>query len=382
MAPVKNPVLSSSQFRLLRTVDESFELMLKAISEAENSIRLEMYIYTASPIGERFREALIQARGRGVFVRILVDSWGSITLSDQFWDPLRAVGGQFRWFNPLSLDRYGIRNHRKLLVCDDRIAFVGGFNIAAEYQGDGVTRGWHDLGLQVHGGLAKELAMSFETLFGLADFQHKRFVRLRKARLQNLISTQDGQILMTGPGRGKNFLKHALLNDWAKAKSIRLISAYFLPHRPLRRALAQAARRGASVQIILPAKSDVPLSQFASRRFYQSFLRSGIEIYEYQPQILHAKLFVIGDVVYAGSANLDRRSLFINYELMLRLANPELAAEAHEVFEEDLKHCRKIDAATWKKSRTFWNKLKENWAFFLLARIDPLIARRQLRNLR
>jgi cardiolipin synthase len=382
MALAKNPVLSSSQFRLLRTVDESFELMLKAISEAEQSIRLEMYIYTASPIGERFREALIQARERGVFVRVLVDAWGSITLSDQFWDPLRAAGGQFRWFNPLSLDRYGIRNHRKLLVCDDRIAFVGGFNIAVEYQGDGVTRGWHDLGLQVQGSLAKELAMSFETLFGLADFQHKRFVRLRKSRWQNIISTPDGQILVTGPGRGKNFLKQALLNDWAKAKSIRLISAYFLPPRSLRRALAQAARRGASVQIILPAKSDVPLSQLASRRFYQSFLRSGIEIHEYQPQILHAKLFVIDDVVYAGSANLDRRSLFINYELMLRLPNRELASKAHEMFQEDLKHCRKIDAATWKKSRTFWNKLKENWAFFLLARIDPLIARRQLRNLR
>jgi cardiolipin synthase A/B len=88
------------------------------------------------------------------------------------------------------------------------------------------------------------------------------------------------------------------------------------------------------------------------------------------------------DVVYAGSANLDRRSLVINYELMLRLPNREVALEAHEMFEEDLKHCQRIDAATWKTSRTFWNKLKENWAFFLLARIDPLIARRQLRNLR
>jgi len=382
MAFAKHSSPRTSQFRWLRTVDESFELMLAAINSAEQSVRLEMYIYTPSSIGERFLEALVKACQRGVRVRVLVDSWGSMTTSAKFWDPLRAAGGEFRWFNPLRLDRCGIRNHRKLLSCDDSVAFVGGFNIAPEYEGDGITRGWHDLGLQIQGPLAKELGTSFDTLFALADFQHKRFTALRKARLRNIISTHDGQILLTGPGRGKSFLKWALLNDLSKAKAIRIISAYFLPTRPLRRALAYAARRGARVQLILAGKSDVPLSQLACRGFYQSFLKAGIEIYEYQPQILHAKMLVFDDVIYAGSANLDRRSLYINYELMVRVPHRELAAEAREMFEDDLRHSRKIDAATWKKSRTFWNKLKENWAFFFLARLDPLIARRQLKYLR
>lgn len=372
----------SLQYRWCHTVDESFEAMLRAIQHAERRVRLETYIYTASAIGERFREALVQACQRGVEVKVLVDAFGSITLPDRFWDSLRNSGGQFRWFNPLSLDRYVIRNHRKLLVCDDDFAFVGGFNIASQYEGDGVQKGWHDFGLQVRGPLARELAETFESLFALADFRHQRFIRFRKARFRRAISMSDGQIILTGPGRGQAFLKNALVQDILRAREIRIIAAYFLPTWPVRQALKRAARRGCKVQIILAGKSDVPLSHLAGRCFYQQFLRAGLELYEYQPQILHAKMLVFDDVVYAGSANLDRRSFYINYELMLRLPNPELAAEARAMFENDLAHCRRIDRKVWRKSRSFWNKLVEGWALFLLARVDPFIARRQLKHLR
>jgi len=138
---------SRTGFQWLSTVDESMAAMLAGIQGATQSIRLEMYIYTASPIGERFREALVQAAARGVQVRVLLDSWGSVTLSDKFWDSLRQAGGQARWFNPLRVGCYGIRDHRKLVVCDESLAFVGGFNIASEYEGDGVNHGWYDLGL-------------------------------------------------------------------------------------------------------------------------------------------------------------------------------------------------------------------------------------------
>ena len=136
------------------------------------------------------------------------------------------------------------------------------------------------------------------------------------------------------------------------------------------------------MQLILPGKSDVPLSQLASQRLYHTLLRSGIEIYEYQPQILHTKLFIIDHVVYAGSANLDPRSLSINYELLVRVPNERLAYEAQAIFAEDLSHCRKIDAAVWRTSRSIWRKLKERWAYFIIARVDPYLARRQLRTLR
>ena len=356
--------------------------MLRAISQAVDSIRLETYIFAPSPIGERFREALSSAARRGVRIRVLIDAWGSMTMSDAFWETLRRAGGEVRRFNPLSLDRAAIRDHRKLLVCDDTLAFVGGFNIATEYEGDGVAEGWRDCGVQLHGTLARELGASFDTMFAMADFGHKRFVRFHRASVRQVVSTPDGQILLTGPGWGRNLLRRALLKDLRHAASVKVIAAYFVPTRPIRAALMRAARRGANVRMILAGKSDVPFMQPASRRFYSSLLKAGIEIFEYEPQILHAKLVVVDGVVYVGSANLDRRSLYINYELVLRLPDPELAKEAEAMFDRDLNNCRKIEAATWQKSRTFWNRLWERWAFFLVARLDPFIARRQLKHLR
>ncbi|MEW6156500.1 MAG: phospholipase D-like domain-containing protein [Verrucomicrobiota bacterium] len=372
----------SEKFRWFPTVSACFDAMLTAIRQARYSVRLEMYIYTVSPIGELFREALMEAVRRGVRVRVMIDAFGSMRLSARFWDPLVEAGGDFRWFNPLTLDRCGFRNHRKLLVCDEETAFVGGFNVSTEYQGDGVLQGWHDLGLQVRGRLAAELAASFDALFALADFRPGRFAALRKTPLQKIVSTYDGQIILSAPGLGRNFLRHSIVHDLDNAKSVSIISAYFLPTRHIRRALVRLAHRGGCVRLILAGKSDVPLTQLASRRFYAGFLRAGIEIYEYQPQILHTKLLVIDEVVYAGSANLDRRSFYINYELMLRLPNRPLASEGEAFFAAALQHCEKIDAKAWRASRSLWSRLKERWAFFILGRLDPLIARRQMKFLK
>ncbi len=120
-------------FRWLRTGDEAFAQMLAAIQTARSIVKLESYIYDSSPIGIRFRDALVDACKRGINVRVLIDSFGSITLLDSFWEPLRQAGGQARWFNPLTLKRFEFRDHRKLLACDDRVAFVGGFNIATQW---------------------------------------------------------------------------------------------------------------------------------------------------------------------------------------------------------------------------------------------------------
>src|SRR6266404_1022066 len=292
--------------------DEVFPAMLAAIEGAQKSVCLETYTFSVGPLGERFREALIRAHKRGARVRVLIDALGSMTLPDNFWVPLRGVGAQVRQFNPLSLNRLGIRDHRKLLVCDETVAFVGGFNISSEYEGDGLTHGWYDLGLRVEGDLARELSSSFVTLFALADFQHRRFTRFTRSVNQKLVSTAGAQVVLAGPGLHPNLLKTVLLKDLRSARSVRIIAAYFLPARPIRRELIRAARRGHRVQIILGAKSDVPMLRLAFRRFYKAFLRAGIEIYEYQPQIVHAKLIIADGVVYAGSANLDRRSFLAN----------------------------------------------------------------------
>lgn len=360
--------------------DAVFPAMLAAIDAAQKTVALEIYIFAAGELAERFRASLIAARGRGIRVRVLVDGVGSFELSDSFWEPLRAAGGEVRVFNPLSLGRLGIRNHRKLLACDGQVAFIGGFNIAKEYEGDGVARGWCDLGLRVTGVLATQLEASFEGLFALADFRHRPFVRLRKSGAKRTLADQGGQLLLSGPGRGLSPLLGALRNDLRTKPDVRIVVAYFLPPWRLRRELERLARRGKRVQLILAGKSDVALSQLAARSLYQRLLKAGVEIYEYQPQVLHAKLFIVGDAVYAGSANLDFRSLKLNYELMVRFERPEVTAEAEQIFAGMLAHSKRIDMATWKKSRSFWTRWKEHWANIFLARVDPYLSLRQWRS--
>jgi cardiolipin synthase len=354
-----------------------FPAMLAAIDAAQFSVRLETYIYAQQGIGQRFREAFVHARQRGVHVRVLVDAFGSYSLPSAFWEPLREAGGEVRIFNPLSLPRLGIRDHRKLLVCDEHVAFVGGFNIAPEYDGDGVAAGWFDLGLRIHGPLAAELAVVFDDMFARAAFRYKPFARLRRLGARKTLPTQPGHILLSGPGRERSPIKAALHSDLARARSAQLTVAYFLPTWHVRRQLARIARRGGCVQLLLAGKSDVAISRLAGQSIYRRLLNCGVEIHEYQPQILHAKLFIIDDVVYVGSANLDPRSLNINYELMLRFENAEMAAQARQAFVSSLQHARQVTLQEWRDSRSLWKRLKERWAYLLLVRLDPYISLRQ-----
>ena len=355
--------------------------MLAAIHAAQQSIYLETYIYSADSLGERFREALIRARQRGVRVQVLYDALGSMSLPTSFWEPLRVAGGEVRQFNPLMLNRFGVRDHRKMLICDERVAFIGGFNIALEYDGDGISSGWRDLGLKVEGSLAGELRKAFEELFERADFPHTGLRRLRNYKAKKTVTAPHEQVLLSGPGRGRSPIKHALRRDLARADDVRIIVAYFLPTWRIRRSILRVAQRGGSVQMILAGKSDVLLSQLAGQSLYRRFLKTGVQIFEYAPQILHAKLIIVDDVVYVGSSNLDQRSLNINYELMVRFENRGIADQAREVFASTLKHCRHITLEEWIQTRSLWRRLKQRWAYLLLVRFDPLIARWRWRAL-
>jgi cardiolipin synthase len=183
------------------------------------------------------------------------------------------------------------------------------------------------------------------------------------------------------PGRGASPFQTALYRDLASAREVRIVSAYFLPTRRVRRELLRVARRGGRVQLLLAGKSDVPVSQMAARSLYHRLLKGGVEIYEYQPQILHAKLLLCDGVAYAGSSNLDIRSLNLNYELMLRFTDKTARDEAEAIFERVLKHSRRIELGSWRKAQTLWQRWKNHWAHFLLARIDPFVALRQFRSM-
>ena len=365
----------------LSTGREIFPAMLEAIARARESIRLETYSYGDGEIGRQFLNALVAAQRRGVAVRVLVDAMGSWLLPEDYFAPLTAAGGAMRRFNPLRFWRFGVRDHRKVLVCDGRTVFVGGFNLSDEYNGDGLISGWCDVGARLENpALAGPLAAAFDDLFDLADFDRRPLLRLRAfKRRRKAVKPPGGEVLLSQPGGGAGEIQRSLRRDLAQARAVEIISAYFLPPWRLRRDLARVARRGGRVRLILAGRSDVPVAQLAGRSLYRRLARAGVEIYEYQPQILHAKLFIIDGVAYTGSANLDIRSLKLNYELLLRFTDKRTVTGAREIFARTLSHSARLEFPAWWKAQGFLTRWKFRWANFLLARVDPFVALRQFR---
>jgi cardiolipin synthase len=198
---------------------------------------------------------------------------------------------------------------------------------------------------------------------------------------RRLVACSSAEVMAMGPGLGRNAFHASLLRSLRRARNVRIVSAYFVPSFRLRRALQRVARRGGRVRLLLAGKTDVPLVQAAGRAFYGALLQAGVEIAEYQPQVLHAKLALVDGAVFAGSSNLDARSLGINYELMVRLLDAALAEQGRKIFEADWARARVIDAEQWARGRSWLTRWREGVALFLLTRFDLWFARRQLRRL-
>jgi cardiolipin synthase len=189
------------------------------------------------------------------------------------------------------------------------------------------------------------------------------------------------EALFIKPGFGRNPLRDALWQDLATARNVAITAAYFLPPHRLRDRLAQAVARGARVRVLLAGKSDVRLMQLASRSLYRRLLQKGIELWEYQPQVLHAKLIVMDDIVFVGSSNLDPRSLRINFEVMLRIEDAALAATARQQFEADLaQRAIPITREALQQGRSWWERLKQRLAYWVFARLDPEVAALKLQT--
>jgi cardiolipin synthase len=361
----------------------AYRRMLALIDTAQTSIRCETYIWGDDAIGTKFLAALTGATRRGVRVRVLVDGAGSSALPSNYWQTLKAAGGAAHVFNPLTLRHFSLRNHRKLLLVDDAVAITGGFNIATDYDGDGIAAGWRDFGLELSDPAAlRQLASSFDSLFADHLIRYWLMRHLHPGQLRRpLFFRQPGPVLFSGPRLVRNQFSRELLATLRRARHVRIASAYFVPGFRLRRALRAVARRGGTVDLLLAGKTDVPLAQHAARSLYGSLLKAGVRIWEYQPQILHAKLALIDDSVFVGSANLDARSLAINYELTVHIQDTRLAAEAGATFTTDLLQSKPITLDSWKRSRTWFARLRGTWARFLITQVDPWVARRQMRDI-
>jgi cardiolipin synthase len=378
--------LGDYRARWLGTVDDAYAEMERRIDGAARCVRLETYLMREEGPATVLRGALLRARRRGVEVRMLLDAFGCEGVGEEFLAPLREAGVKVMRFNPRRFLRRAIRNHRKLLAVDGEHAIVGGFNIAPEYAGDGIERGWCDSGVYVGGPVVKLLEQNFDAMFELAPFTPRAYQRFRRAMRHNWRAAVEPdapvQVISSGPGMPRGVLGYVLRRDLAGAHNVAIASAYFVPSKLLRRLLYIAAHRpGGRVRVLLAGRSDVPLARLAAERFYKLLLGRRVRVYEYQPQILHAKVVVADSFVWAGSGNLDRRSLSINYELLLRFDWPELAEDARTWFAHALKHSRQVHLAHWWRGRRLWRRLASQFAWLVLARIDPLVARRGVRGM-
>ncbi len=350
------------------TGEKFLEAELAAIESARSRILLERFIFRAAGVGEKFRDALTEAARRGVKVTVMLDDVGCWGLPRNYFAEMTKLGGKLVWFNPVRWKFWSFRDHRKLLVVDDEEAFMGGCNIAPEYDGDGVNTGWRDGGVSVRGPVVRHLIEAFEAQEEIAGNQIWR-VR-RKSRSGWMREGEEVSLLLTRPGLNQGVLQRALKGDLRHAREVFITMAYFLPVGKFKRMLLHAAKVARHFRMVLPGKSDVPLLQVAARALYSRFQRRGAEIHEYQPQVLHAKVLVVDDIVYIGSSNLDPRSLGINFEIMLRIRSAELAQQARMTFERDLKQSVRVHPLSWKKAASWWQKLKQKVARLIFTRLD------------
>lgn len=348
------------------------EAELDGINRATDSIRFEHYIFRASPIGERFRDAFTEAARRGVQVTLLLDYVGCIGLPAAYFSELAELGGQVMWFNPMRWRLWPFRDHRKILVVDDSVAFIGGCNVAPEYEGDGVDDGWRDGGISIQGPVVEHLVAAFDSQLKKAG--SRVWTPRQRGHTGWVKAGRDVSLLLLRPGVQRSALQRALRADLLGAKDVAITMAYFLPVGRLKAALLRTCKLAGSFRLLFPGKSDVPLMQTASRALYGRFQRSGAQIYEYQPQVLHAKVIVIDDIVYVGSANLDPRSLNINFEIMLRIHSPKLAQQARATFERDLTRSRAVPELSWRDPVNWWVRFKQRIARLLFTRLDLSLA--------
>lgn len=352
---------------------ERLDALLDLIHGARKSLRLLYYIYCDDQAGREVRDAMADAVARGVEVRLIVDGFGC-SVPDNFFADLQSDGADVCRFIPRLGRRYLLRNHQKLALADDQVAMIGGFNIQDSYFDDGI--GWRDLGLIVEGPATRRLAYYFDALSRWTHREKSRLRDLRRA-LSRWSEPTGGPVrwLLGGPTRRLSPWAKTVKTDMQRGRTLRIIASYFAPSPGMMRRITGVARRGGEARVVVPAKTDHAIAVAAARHTYTRLLRRRVKIFEYQPQKLHTKLFVIDDVVHIGSANFDMRSMFLNLELMLRVEDTAFAAHMRAYFEGEVAGSREVTAAD--HARAGWiDRLRWGIGYFIMAVLDPGMTRR------
>jgi cardiolipin synthase len=346
-----------------------YDDMLAAIGRAQRQVLLETYIWKGDEIGERFKAALAAAAERGVEVHCIYDGFANLVVSPRFkrFPPgvkVLAYPAYAAGWRVFDLRRYG-RDHRKILVVDDEVGFVGGYNIGSPYETE-----WRDTHLRITGPGVWDLKRAF------ADFWNLNRRRLIGASERPLLletaSTWEPRIrfhrnvprLWMFPIRAMYLeaINRASRNVW-------MTHAYFIPDQDFVDAMKAAALRGVDVRLLVPLKSNHIVADWISRGYFSQLLDSGVRIFRYRDAMVHAKTSTIdGRWTTVGTANIDRLSLTGNYEINVELIDSALAEAMEEVFRVDESNCLELTSSEWE-ARDLHRKFTE----FVLAPLRPLL---------
>jgi cardiolipin synthase A/B len=358
-------ILPGNQVQALVNGDEIFPAMLKAIRGARETITFETYVYWRGEIGGQFTEALAERARAGVKVHVLFDAVGAGKIDKSHVRRLEEAGVEVRKYNPLrwhSIARMNNRTHRKILVIDGKLGFTGGAGIGDEWAGNAQDpKHWRDTHFRVEGPAVAQMQAAFienwiETT-GVVLHGANYFPTIRPAA-----GGQLAQFFVSSPGGGGESMQLMyLLTIAAAAKTIRLSASYFVPDDNEVRMLAEAAKRGVSVQIVVPGPHiDSQIVRRASRSSWGELLRAGVEIYEYAPTMYHVKVMIVDALwVSVGSTNFDTRSFSTNDEANLNVYDRGFARAQERIFADDLKRSRQVTLEEWQR-RPWSEKLWEH----------------------
>ncbi len=347
-----------NQIELLTDTNRTLGLIEQAIRDARQSIHLEYYIWQPDKTGTRLRDLLIQKAREGVRVRFLYDGLGSWWLTRRFFHPMHEAGIQVATFLPGQTFRerwsFNLRNHRKIAVVDGQVAFTGGMNIGDEYIGrDPQHRFWRDAHLRIVGPEVWRLQNVFaeDWLFATGE---SLFTRDSFADVPSGGSTI-AHTIASGPDEDLAVMQAIQLEAINEAKQqILLTTSYFVPPSTFVTALENAALRGVRVRLLVSGRFSHIATRYAGRSAYDSLLAAGVEIYEYQRGLLHSKTLTIdGHWSLVGSANLDCRSLFLNFEVGVALLDGPLANQLAEQFDRDVTDALWIKPGVWSRRPRF-----------------------------
>nr|WP_246850064.1 cardiolipin synthase [Rufibacter roseolus] len=353
-----SPLTGGNRVKLLLNGEEKFPEVLQAMREARHHIHLEYYIIEDDVIGNQIKDLLIQKAQEGVQVRFIYDDYGSRSIRKKYVAELRAAGVEAFPFHRvrflLLANRLNYRNHRKIILVDAKIAFVGGINVADRYinhPGESKRLYWRDTHLRIDGPGIYYLQYLFFCDWNFASGQmlppHRRYFLTPPL--------PDGhapvQIAASGPDSPMPTILFSLLQAiYLAQEEVLITTPYFIPGEGILQALTVAALGGVKVKLLVPGISDSALVNAAAWSYYDDMLHAGVEIYLYQKGFIHSKTTVIdGTVSMVGTANMDNRSFELNFEVNAVVYDTDLSQQLRGIFYRDLEHATKIDLEAWRQ---------------------------------